>query len=669
MTYSVEFEMTWNWIMRHASDEVGPMVSIQNYFTEFENDKIRWIRNTVNKFEIYVSDEMSISDIKETVCKFFREHFDDFTEDCVSCIDKGKVDDDNEIDEMLEDLIAEIDKVNDEAKEPSQHQTTESEQILQLIDSDIGGEEFKVLAHEAAILAPQLIANKTQHLFLQQSYLFSVNEGCGLTRQLFRYMQLIGKLNIAGLVTQIMYIKLLRKADANDKPCDEVCRQIATKLSRQSVCIDICDWMNDVRTAEFQQLLSRVKDICRDAIVVFRIPFVDKEVLNNVTKALNDVMFIRPVSIPPYTIEQVDQLAKQNLQQYGFDMEQSAWKNFNARIREESSDGRFYGENTISKVVSELLYRKQLCNAKKNSDSKTITAEDTKQLCSLDYVEGKTGLEMLDGMVGTESIKQRLLEIISQIEFVRSDKTLGNPCIHMRFLGNPGTGKTTVARIVGKILQEKGILRVGDFFEHSGRDFCGRYIGETAPKTMSMCREAYGSVLFIDEAYTLYKGPDDYKDFGREALDTLIAEMENHRKDLVVIMAGYTDDMERLLKGNAGLESRMPYTIEFPNFTREQLYRIFVNMASKMDLEEGLLQDVKAYFDNLDENFVSAKEFSNARYVRNLYERTCAKAVMRCQLEDKVSVTLVKEDFGRAIADKEFANVAKNKRRTIGFGN
>ena len=96
----------------------------------------------------------------------------------------------------------------------------------------------------------------------------------------------------------------------------------------------------------------------------------------------------------------------------------------------------------------------------------------------------------------------------------------------MQFIGNPGTGKTTVARIIGKMLREKGVLRIGDFHECAGRDLCGKYIGETAPKTASTCRDAYGSVLFIDEAYSLYRTEDAGRDYGREALDTLIAEME-----------------------------------------------------------------------------------------------------------------------------------------------
>ena len=183
-----------------------------------------------------------------------------------------------------------------------------------------------------------------------------------------------------------------------------------------------------------------------------------------------------------------------------------------------------------------------------------------------------------------------------------------------------------------------------------------------------MCRDAYGSVLFIDEAYSLYRGDDNNRDYGREALDTLIAEMENHRSDLVVIMAGYTDDMDKLMKGNAGLASRMPYVIEFPNFTKEQLYDIFVSMVKQQfKYDDELLSVAHEYFDKLPDEVVNAKEFSNARFVRNLFERTWSKASMRCQLLGIKNITLTKDDFERSISDKEFTFIMKKKNK-IGFG-
>ena len=167
-----------------------------------------------------------------------------------------------------------------------------------------------------------------------------------------------------------------------------------------------------------------------------------------------------------------------------------------------------------------------------------------------------------------------------------------------------------------------------------GRDLCGQYIGETAPRTSAICRDAYGSVLFIDEAYSLFR--DEFssaRDYGREALDTLVAEMENHRDDFCVIMAGYKDEMDAMLKGNTGLMSRIPYEIEFPNYTRDDLEKIFFTMLDgTFDYEEGLKESVHGFFSEMPEEMFTSKEFSNARLVRNLFERTWGKAAYRQSL-------------------------------------
>ena len=182
-----------------------------------------------------------------------------------------------------------------------------------------------------------------------------------------------------------------------------------------------------------------------------------------------------------------------------------------------------------------------------------------------------------------------------------------------------------------------------------------------------MCRDAYGSVLFIDEAYSLYRGNADSNDYGREAIDTLIAQMENHRQDFMIIMAGYPDDMDKLMQANAGLASRMPYTIHFPNYSREELYQIFMSMVRRQfQYEPALDEAVKSYFDALPDEVIGGKEFANARFVRNLFERTWGKASVRRQVNPEEPFILCACDFDKAAADREFQQLQKKTKR-IGF--
>ena len=532
----------------------------------------------------------------------------------------------------------------------------------------IGAVQFKGLLKELEEVAPLLASSGTGEVFLNRSYLFSIGDGCGLST----YLEILGRYITALGLAKVADETEVRLSRSENDPFDAAYSAL-NRINRPGeyriVCIDISEWMDETSSSAFRQFMRTVEKSAAGNIIVFRIPFVDKDVLSRVGFALGDVLSITPVAFPPLSAEELKGCAKAELERLGFSLSQNAWSCFFERIAEEKSDGRFYGINTVRKVVRELVYQKQLKNARLNKNEAVIGQKEAALICSVNPAKGgKSAMEELKSLVGSEGIVARVNEIIAQIELaLRSEED--RPCLHMRFVGNPGTGKTTVARLLGRILKEKGVLRVGNFYEYKGRDFCGRYVGETAPKTSAICRDAYGSVLFIDEAYSLYRGDADSRDYGREALDTLIAEMENHRSDFVVIMAGYTDDMEVMMQGNAGLASRMPYTLEFPNFTREELYQIFEKQAEtryKLKYDKSLLSAAEQYFLNLPESLMQAKEFSNARYVRNLFERTCGKAALRCQLEGKKEVILTKEDFEHATADREFA-FNEPRKTTIGF--
>ncbi len=534
----------------------------------------------------------------------------------------------------------------------------------------VGAQEFKALCRELLKVSPMVKETLTFDCLKKQAFLFAINDGCGHTTavdllfSLYRSAQVL-MMSTYGNATEI---KLTQPTSTVLDPFAQVYEILdeGNHAQIKFLSIDISEWISQLKAPEFKAFLKKASKAVGH-IIVFRIPFVDKEVLRTVSDTLNDVFFVRTVTFPPLSPKETREVAEKAIAKYGFSVEEDAWPYFDIKIAEEKSDGRFYGINTIYKVIRELLYGKQLSSVVKNEDDRLITKEDMSAICH-NKTREKTADEMFASLVGADAIRTRVNEIISQIMLAKK-QNMDAPCIHMRFVGNPGTGKTTVARILGKLLTEKGVLRVGGFYEYFGRDLVGRYIGETAPRTAEICRDAYGSILFIDEAYTLYRETDNPRDFGREALDTLIGEMENHRSDFLVIMAGYTDDMNFMLKANAGLASRMPYTIEFPNFTRDELYQIFEKMATKsFACEHELLCAAREFFDSLPNSLLESKEFSNGRFVRNLYERVWAKASMRTQLDEADAVVLKKVDFELSVADGEFKVInQKKKKNPIGF--
>ena len=536
----------------------------------------------------------------------------------------------------------------------------------------IGCDEWKEFMDELRLVAPQIVQNQTYDVFLSQSFLFSINDGYGLST----FLRLFAKaVDVLGLFVfrdknPVVEYTLPKPTKEDDGLFGlDSCVSWFQKPGRL-ICLDISEWMGNTEDREFKEFLSRVEDYVQNNLVVFRIPFVEKEVLGQIQRSLGDILFIREITFPPYTVDELLAYGEQSFARYGYKLEPKAKEVFCSRLYEERSDGRFYGMNTVRKVVNEALYLKHLSDAKgrKRKDPKRIRKEDILSLSQYYFQRTGDGFCALDELVGLGDVKKRIREIVAQIEATRNDPTLEPPCIHMQFTGGPGTGKTTVARILGQILRERGILRNGNFFEYNSLDLCGRYVGETAPKTAGICRDAYGSVLFIDEAYALFREDEKTSSFGREAIDTLISEMENHRTDLVVILAGYTDDMEKLMNANAGLKSRIPYRIEFSNYSREELLEIFLQMCRKrFPLGPGFEETAATYFLSLSDGLLEGKDFSNARFVRNLFERTWGKAAVRSQLNRERKLVLCKEDLLLAGTEREFENTVKKKNRSIGF--
>ena len=673
----IVIELNGNWILQHRNDDELPIEAIRNELLKDQTLQVK--ESTLTSLTIiYDEGNTNHSEIESDVISFFKTRYpkDDLKE-VISFYSEtyeeketaGPKSSDNDYEDGT--IVKESDKNEDDRARQSERAngTGSVDEVDAKINALVGAKEFKKLSKEITAIAYEIKQTDTYEVFTNQCYIFSIGDGCGLTTYLKLLAELIEKNGLCRMASSPVREVRLAAYRESFEPFEEAASIIENVLEKsvRIVCIDISEWMDKTDNKYFKRFLRIIEKNAEENIVVFRVPFVDKDILSRIKYSLSDLLSVKAVSFPPLSKDDMKICAEKEFKRYSFTILNAAWKYFFERISEEKSDGKFYGVNTIKKVVRELIYKKHIANAQRKKKSKLITVNDAMTLCNNIGDNKLSGMEQLNKLIGVDEIKKRIEEILAQIELALKSGMEQRPCIHMRFIGNPGTGKTTVARIIGKILKERGVLRIGAFFEYSGRDFCGRYVGETAPKTASICRDAYGSVLFIDEAYSLYRGDSDSRDFGREAIDTLIAEMENHRNDFVVIMAGYQDDMEKLMSGNLGLASRMPYTIEFPNYTRDQLCDIFISMVeSKFKYEKNLFLVAREFFNTLPEETIRSKDFANARYARNLFERTWAKAALRCQLNGKKEIILTGEDFSHACADKEFATKITKKSR-IGF--
>jgi stage V sporulation protein K len=241
-------------------------------------------------------------------------------------------------------------------------------------------------------------------------------------------------------------------------------------------------------------------------------------------------------------------------------------------------------------------------------------------------------LAELNELIGLKTVKRLVYELQAYLAIQRQrakeNLLTDTPVLHMIFKGSPGTGKTTVARIIGNLFKEMGLLKKGHVIEVERADLVGEYIGHTALKTREQIKQALGGVLFIDEAYALARGGE--RDFGKEAIDTMVKAMEDYKNNLILILAGYRDEMEEFLEANPGLYSRFPLHIDFPDYSIEELLAIAEQMLKKKEYQ--LTEEAKIELEKIlieKTRSASLEHNGNARLVRNLIEKAIRRQAVR----------------------------------------
>ncbi len=315
------------------------------------------------------------------------------------------------------------------------------------------------------------------------------------------------------------------------------------------------------------------------------------------------------------------------------------------------TDDEYTDEENIETPVDTTGIKSITQSQVAQSDKPSVTTQ--RPVVRSEAIEGDP-MEELNSLIGLEEVKAEVISLanIVKIQKQREAQGLKNTPItyHCVFSGSPGTGKTTVARILARIYKDLGVLSSGHLVETDRSGLVGEYVGQTAPKTNALIDSALGGVLFIDEAYAITNTRGE--DYGAEAIATLLKRMEDDRDNLVVIVAGYKDEMRRFVESNPGLRSRFTRFIDFPDYTGEELYGIYILRANKYGYK--LDAEADAYLKELLNEVVAHKSrnFGNGRYVRNLFESCVTYQASRLSpiknpTKEQLQL-LVKEDLEKA---------------------
>ncbi|UQX55794.1 AAA family ATPase [Cytobacillus pseudoceanisediminis] len=357
------------------------------------------------------------------------------------------------------------------------------------------------------------------------------------------------------------------------------------------------------------------------------------------------------IALPDYSNVELLQIAEKLSADNDYVLTEGAKQELGKRIEKERVDDTFGNARTVRNIVLDAIFRKG-SQAKMNENIMSYTLLEKEDFESEEEEKVMNPQEQLAQLIGLETVKTEVQNLVSFVKMQQLRRERGLPVVpiqlHSVFTGNPGTGKTTVAKIYAELLEECGFLKRGHLMVASRADFVAGYVGQTAIKTKKKIREALGGVLFIDEAYSLLSQTSG--DFGKEVIDTLVDEMTKHNENLVVVLAGYPNEMEKLLSSNPGLKSRFKKFFHFKDYSTAELLEIIISYAGQYEYTPT--EEARDY---LNRTLSKIEINGNGRFAANLADEAIQAQAMRI-------VSAIDEDIEQvSILEKEDFEIALNK--------
>ncbi len=556
---------------------------------------------------------------------------------------------------------------------------TDLEETLKQIDNLVGLDEFKTEIRQAASYIKQLrkegVAIPAREAFPYHYICTTEGTGFGLSTAFKLMNAAFYHLEICSIYGTIE--ENIVSAFPSSKPIF-----IGHEFDENGLCAVI--GVNHLDEEEQQDLYKNIIEKYQEQLIVMVMDAKDTQSLEKVQQNLEQAgILFRNMHLPAYTIPQLLEIFRHLVASYNFQLSEKDEKLLIEAIESMQKAGTFHGTNTLKDIAAKMMLeaktnpgeRTLLGSSGTDSDPiedylQSLVVKETPPKCN---TLATNPLDTLNNLIGLQGIKERVREILGHfvIEKKKVDLGIGSSelCMHMIFSGNPGTGKTTVARIIGQILKEEGLLEKGDLIEVCREDLVARYVGHTALKTAAVVEKSLGSVLFIDEAYSL--NGNHVHDFGHEVLATLVKKMEEHKHELMVIMAGYSDEMENMVALNPGLTSRVPHQIDFPDYSAEELYQIFEQqLGEEYQVEGKAVNRLKEIFARAAAS--SDRRSGNGRFVRNLVERLKMKQGKRLFNDNEAGreelLQIVAADIESLIEDSDIVKSLEEKHgNKIGF--